>query len=112
MTFLGAGSSHVPPEKVRGCLLDLTHPVGGDKAVWFESVGYRQEEWERLADDLRELAATTEDFDAKPSPHGVKYIARGRSADRDSVPGPSKLSGSRSATIRPASSPPTRTDRD
>jgi len=39
-------------EKVRDYLLNLEHPDGGSKAVWFHSLGYARDEWQLLADDL------------------------------------------------------------
>lgn len=76
----------VSEEKVREYLLNPNHPVGGPKAVWFESLGYSLDRWEELAADLLQLARTA-DFVAKPSPFGVKYEAAGDIGRPDHRPG-------------------------
>lgn len=78
MAFPDAERAVVPEEKIRDYLLNLNHPVGGPKAAWFASIGYRIEDWEDLADDLLMLARNVEDFLAKPSAFGVKYEVRGQ----------------------------------
>ncbi len=40
MPFPDAEYAIISKEKVCEYLLDLTHPVGGPKAVWFLSLGY------------------------------------------------------------------------
>jgi len=45
-------------EKVHGYLLNLDHPDGGSKAIWFHSLGYERENRQFLADDLLEIART------------------------------------------------------
>jgi hypothetical protein len=37
-------------------LLNLEHPDGGAKAVWFHSLGYARDQWQLLADDLLAIA--------------------------------------------------------
>ena len=63
----------IAEEKIRGYLLNPSHPVGGSKAVWFASIGYTMGNWQDLSNDLLQLAQTSEDFIAKSSPFGVKY---------------------------------------
>ena len=77
MSFPGAFAATVPPEKIRDYLLDLDHPVGRSKAVWFLSLGYAADRWSELADDLKRVAAADANFDVRPSPFGTKYLARG-----------------------------------
>ena len=64
-------------EKVHGYLLNLHHPDGGSKAIWFHSLGYELEDWQLLADDLLQIARTCEGYDTERSPYGVKYKASG-----------------------------------
>lgn len=77
MPLPNAEHAIVAEEKIRDYLLNPSHPVGGPKAVWFASIGYRLDRWQELADDLLELARTSDDFTAKSSPFGVKYELSG-----------------------------------
>jgi hypothetical protein len=77
MPFPNADSAVIAEEKICGYLLNLGHPVGGSKAVWFASIGYTMGNWQDLANDLLRLAKTSEDFIAKSSPFGVKYEVSG-----------------------------------
>jgi hypothetical protein len=67
----------VPREKVENYLLDLSHPIGGGKAVFFLHFGFQREEWSLLADALRKhvlenpVAASACDAD------GAAYIVEG-----------------------------------
>ena len=73
MPFPDAERAIVAEEKICEYLLNAAHPIGGSKAVWFESLGYSVENWRLLADDLRRVAAGCEQFVAKASPFGVKF---------------------------------------
>jgi hypothetical protein len=64
-------------EKVHGYLLNPEHADGGSKAVWFGSLGYEQDRWQDLANDLLGIAKTCIRFDTEQSVHGVKYTASG-----------------------------------
>ena len=77
MPFPHAEDAIVSEEKICNYLLNLAHPVGGPKAIWFHSLGYLLNDWQVLAADLLRVAVTCEDFVAKPSPHGVKYETTG-----------------------------------
>ena len=77
MPFPNAEQAVIAEEKIRGYLLNPSHPVGGSKAVWFASIGYTMGNWQDLASDLLQLAQTSEDFVAKSSPYGVKYEVSG-----------------------------------
>jgi hypothetical protein len=88
MPFPDAEHAIVAKEKICEYLLNPSHPVGGSKAVWFASIGYTLDNWRELADDLLQLARTSDDFIAKPSPFGVKYEVSGqvgRSGHRQAV---------------------------
>jgi len=69
--------AHIDPAKVRDYLLSPIHPVGRFKAVVFQALGYRAEEWEKLRDDLLALARTTEAIPGQASTFGQKYEASG-----------------------------------
>jgi hypothetical protein len=78
MPIPNAALAVIPPEKVTDYLLNLSHPVGGPKARWFLSLGYRPNRPERLAADLLEVVSHGEAFSTQISPFGVKYTVRGR----------------------------------
>lgn len=63
--------------KVRDYLLNLDHPDGASKAVWFHSLGYSQGDWQVLAGDLLAIARDCDHFDTQRSTYGVKYKAVG-----------------------------------
>ncbi len=75
--FPNADRAVVSEDKARNYLLNLSHPVGGPKAIWFLTIGYSQDDWQLLAADLLRVALTCEDFIAKPSSYGVKYETMG-----------------------------------
>ena len=56
----GAELAYIESAKVRDYLLSHVYPVGRYKAVVFEALGYRAENWEKLHDDLITLARTHE----------------------------------------------------
>jgi hypothetical protein len=72
-----ADQAVVAAEKVRDYLLNLEHPDGGTKAVWFHSVGYARDEWQLLADDLLAIARGCAEFDTETTQFGIKYKATG-----------------------------------
>ena len=69
--------AHIDPAKVRDYLLSDMHPVGRFKAVVFQALGYRAEEWETLRDDLLVLARTTRAVPGQASTLGQKYEVGG-----------------------------------
>lgn len=87
MPFPDAEHAIISEEKVCEYLLNLTHPVGRPKAVWFLSLGYSLENWSSLADDLLQVAMSCDDFVAKSSRYGVKYETRGEIAVPPHRPG-------------------------
>ena len=72
-----AERAHIDPAKVRDYLLSSVHPVGRFKAVVFQALGYRAEEWEKLQDDLLVLARTAEVAPGQTSAFGQKYEVSG-----------------------------------
>ena len=75
--FPAAERAVIDPVKIRDYLLSAVHPVGRFKAVVFQALGYKAEEWEKLRDDLLALARTTEAVPGKASAFGRKYEVSG-----------------------------------
>jgi filamentous hemagglutinin len=67
-------AAFVPPEKLTGYLLALTHPVGGPKARFFQAHGFDETNTAELEAGLLSIARGA-DAEAAESPHGVKYVA-------------------------------------
>ena len=77
MSIPNAENAIVTRDKVDGYLLNDDHPDGGSKAIWFHSLGYEQENWQILANDLLEIARTGDKYDMERSPFGIKYKVSG-----------------------------------
>lgn len=69
MPIPDAENAIVTRNKVDGYLLNLDHPDGGSKAIWFQSLGYERENWQLLANDLLEIARICNKYDMERSPH-------------------------------------------
>ena len=69
--------AQIPKAKVVKYLLSPTHPDGGGKAEFFTAMGFRREEWQVLADSLRQVARDFPVTKSMTSPHGRKYIIDG-----------------------------------
>jgi hypothetical protein len=67
----------VEPEKVRDYLLGETHPDGYGKADFFTAKGFRRENWQVLADALKQVARESPVTKSMTSLHGQKYIVDG-----------------------------------
>jgi hypothetical protein len=74
-------------EKVRDYLLNLGHPDGGSKAVWFHSLGYARDDWHYLSADMLAIARDCDSFDIESTRFGVKYKASGVIGRPDYRPG-------------------------
>jgi Domain of unknown function (DUF4926) len=72
-----AERAYIDPAKVRDYLLSPVHPVGRFKAVVFQALGYRPDEWEELRDDLLALALATQAVPGQTSNFGQKYEVSG-----------------------------------
>ncbi len=68
-----ADEALIEPPKLRDYLLSPSHPIGRFKAVFFRGLGYTQEEWQRLEQDLREQHLPQEAEVVGTSEHGTKY---------------------------------------
>jgi hypothetical protein len=73
MSLPNAEQAIVDPAKIRGYLLSFTHPVGRFKASFFAGLGYREEQWEILRDDLLKIARSGIPIRRQPGKFGVKY---------------------------------------
>ena len=72
-----ADAAIVSQAKIAGYLLNPLHPDGAGKAWFFRRLGFHVEQWEVLADALRELVARSEVTNRVDSKHGAKYIVDG-----------------------------------
>ena len=77
MPIPNADQAIAASEKVRDYLLNLAHPDGGPKAVWFHSLGYARDQWQLLAGDLLAIARGCGEFDTETTRFGIKYKAAG-----------------------------------
>ena len=77
MKLPAAERAVIPPAKLRDYLLSTSHPVGRFKAPFFASLGYTNTNWQRLEDDLRDIAVSGDAELGKGSPYGQKYEIRG-----------------------------------
>jgi hypothetical protein len=69
--------AHIDERKIVDYLLTTAHPVGGAKAAYFMSLGYRAEEWPRLRDDLAHIAQNGEVIDVGATAYGLKMVVDG-----------------------------------
>lgn len=76
MTLPNAERAFVPPDKLIGYLLALSHPVGGPKARFFRAHGFDETNAEALAAGLRAIA-TGAASSVRSSPFGTKYSVVG-----------------------------------
>lgn len=64
-------------DKIVQYLLNPAHPDGMSKAKFFLALGFRPEEWQRLAEALRELGRAYPVAEKMDTAHGTKYIVIG-----------------------------------
>ena len=63
----------VDAEKIRDYLLSRVHPVGRFKAVFFAGLGYTQENWAKLHEDLLQIGQHGAAVQGKFSRFGNKF---------------------------------------
>jgi hypothetical protein len=68
--------AYVDPKKLWGYLLSRSHPVGRFKASFFGMLGYTQENWRLLEQQLLEIARSGEAELEQETPYGTKYRIR------------------------------------
>jgi hypothetical protein len=64
-------------EKIVGYLLNATHRYGASKARFFGDFGFRAENWEQLAQALREHGQRHEIVKVKQTAFGARYEVEG-----------------------------------
>lgn len=67
----------VEREKIADYLLNPAHRYGASKARFFTEFGFRIEEWERLAEALREHGRTHEVARTRETGFGPRYAVEG-----------------------------------
>ena len=78
MHLPNAESAIVDERKVRGYLLNRSHPDGAYKAAYFEGYGFSAEEWMGFAAALQKHAHTSELVDVSESLYGTRYVVEGK----------------------------------
>ena len=74
---MNADQAVVDPSKLRDYLLSPSHPVGRFKATFFTTLGYSQQEWPVLKDDLLAIVCAGQPVLGKDSGYGQKYEVSG-----------------------------------
>ena len=77
MKLPNADQTIVPEAKITRYLLDLTSPKGKSKAVFFRAFGFTIEQWQVMADALKQHAATYEVASTEADEHGTRYVIEG-----------------------------------
>lgn len=77
MKLPNAHLASVEPEKIHSYLLSEAHPIGRFKRTFFSSLGYNAAQWERLHDDIIEIAQENEASPGRSSVFGVKFDVDG-----------------------------------
>lgn len=73
-----ADAAYVPPGKLSGYLLSLSHPLGHPNARFFRELGFDEENASTLEAELVRLASESEVVGRIPGDYGTKYILEGR----------------------------------
>ena len=68
-----ADYAHIDARKLRDYALSVQHDVGRFKAVFFAQMGYTADNWQQLAQDIREQHSSQVADTGQPSPYGRKY---------------------------------------
>ncbi len=77
MRLPNADDAIIPMNKIENYLLDLAHPIGGGKARFFLSFGFRREAWNVLADAFRKHAQENLVANSISDADGVTYLVEG-----------------------------------
>lgn|SRR5574341_166069 len=64
--------------KIRDYVLSSSHPVGRFKAAVFLRMGYTQENWRQLVDDIRQFHLLSDADAVEKTAYGQKYAITGR----------------------------------
>lgn len=74
MKLPNADKALIQREKIADYLLNAAHPDNNGKAEFFESFGFRSDDWETLANAFRRAALDGEVIQHLETSHGVKYV--------------------------------------
>ncbi len=77
MELPNRGQAYIPREKLTDYLLSETHLVGKSKAKFFRSLGYDENQVDRLEQQLLTIAHSQQVDEEETTPHGVKYVING-----------------------------------
>lgn len=78
-----ADEAEVPRAKIVLYLLNPDHRAGKSKARFFASHGFKADDWETLAQALRQHAGEHHLPKTEATPLGVRFVVEGRMALRD-----------------------------
>ena len=78
MKLPGGAQAFVEERKIKDYLLNRAHPDGMAKARFFTRRGYRDDDWKRLADDLRRHGLQNDVAGIVESPYGTRYSVDGQ----------------------------------
>ncbi len=80
-----ADEAEVPKAKIVSYLLNPEHRAGKGKARFFAGHGFVVDDWQKLADALRQHARDHEIAKQEAVPLGVRYVVEGQITMPDSV---------------------------
>jgi hypothetical protein len=70
-------NAFIDPIKIRDYILSPSHPVGRFKAGLLMKIGYSQDNWQELLDDIKRYHLLLDAEDAGRTEHGEKYTITG-----------------------------------
>ena len=89
MKLPNADQAIISQEKLRDYLTSTTHPIGRFKASFFRRLGYTEQNWQSLDEDLRTQHLSHDAEESMPSHYGRKFtitaILRGPAGEEASV---------------------------
>ena len=83
MRLPNADQAFVEDRKITTYLLSRSHRYGAAKCAFFESFGFRQDDWRRLRDALLQHAADNQVVSTLDTPFGRVFEVNGRLASPD-----------------------------
>ena len=78
MKVFDARSLIVPRGKIENYLLNSDHPLGSGKAKFFVHFGFHRENWENLAEALKNHAQLNPVAEAIEDADGITYVVEGK----------------------------------
>jgi len=73
-----AAEAIIDDRKLKEYILSFEHPIGRFKAAFFASLGFYEDNWDKLDLEIRRLAQSHEAEIAGRTSYGQKYLVRGR----------------------------------